>query len=37
MWPYTRLVHAWSVPIGYLARSPIVYRAKAPSRRTALR
>jgi nitrate reductase gamma subunit len=37
VWPYTRLVHVWSVPVGYLARSPIVYRAKGPARRTALR
>jgi nitrate reductase gamma subunit len=37
VWPYTRLVHVWSVPIGYLTRSPIVYRAKRRSTRTALR
>ena len=37
VWPYTRLVHVWSVPVGYLARSPIVYRAKRPARRTVLR
>ena len=37
VWPYTRLVHVWSVPLGYVTRSPIVYRAKRPSRRTALR
>lgn len=30
VWPFTRLVHAWSVPIGYLRRPPIVYRARAP-------
>lgn len=29
-WPFTRLVHAWSVPVTYLARSPILYRARAP-------
>ncbi len=28
IWPYTRLVHAWSVPVGYLVRSPILYRAR---------
>jgi nitrate reductase gamma subunit len=37
VWPYTRLVHVWSVPVGYLARSPIVYRAKRGAARTALR
>ncbi len=30
IWPFTRLVHAWSVPIGYLWRRPIVYRSRAP-------
>ena len=30
IWPFTRLVHAWSVPIAYLRRPPIVYRARAP-------
>lgn len=28
IWPYTRLVHAWSVPVGYLVRSPILYRSR---------
>ncbi len=27
-WPFTRLVHAWSLPIDYLRRSPIVYRSR---------
>ena len=31
-WPFSRLVHAWSVPVDYLRRSPIVYRAR--TRRT---
>ncbi|NOY76891.1 MAG: respiratory nitrate reductase subunit gamma [Calditrichaeota bacterium] len=26
VWPFTRLVHVWSVPIAYLTRSPIIYR-----------
>lgn len=26
LWPFTRLVHVWSVPLGYLQRSYIVYR-----------
>ncbi len=30
VWPFTRLVHAWSVPIAYLRRPPIVYRSRAP-------
>ncbi len=30
IWPFTRLVHAWSVPFAYLRRPPIVYRSRAP-------
>ena len=30
LWPVSRLVHAWSVPIAYLRRSPILYRRRAP-------
>ena len=30
VWPFSRLVHAWSVPLGYLRRNPIVYRSRAP-------
>jgi nitrate reductase gamma subunit len=37
VWPYTRLVHVWSIPFGYLTRSPITYRAKRGAARTALR
>ncbi len=29
IWPFTRLVHAWSVPVTYLMRRPIVYRSGA--------
>lgn len=29
VWPFSRLVHAWSVPLGYLGRAPIVYRSRA--------
>jgi nitrate reductase gamma subunit len=35
LWPFTRLVHVWSVPWRYLMRRPIVYRAArgaAPAR-----
>lgn len=33
LWPFSRLVHAWSVPVGYLGRSRILYRSR---RRTPL-
>jgi nitrate reductase gamma subunit len=29
VWPFTRLVHVWSVPVGYLARPYLVYRRRA--------
>jgi nitrate reductase gamma subunit len=29
LWPFSRLVHAWSAPIAYLRRSPILYRRRA--------
>jgi nitrate reductase gamma subunit len=32
MWPFTRLVHVWSVPLQYLARPTIPYRARAARR-----
>jgi nitrate reductase gamma subunit len=28
LWPFSRLVHAFSVPVGYFKRSPIVYRPR---------
>jgi nitrate reductase gamma subunit len=28
IWPYTRLVHFWSIPIAYLARPYVVYRTR---------
>ena len=31
-WPYTRLVHAFSLPLGYLFRPYIVYRSREASR-----
>jgi nitrate reductase gamma subunit len=34
-WPFTRLVHAWSVPLGYVLRSPILYRARDPRKAPA--
>ncbi len=27
-WPFTRLVHVWSAPVGYLRRPYLVYRRK---------
>ncbi|HZE01284.1 MAG TPA: respiratory nitrate reductase subunit gamma, partial [Pseudonocardiaceae bacterium] len=27
-WPYTRLVHVFSAPLGYLVRPYIVYRTR---------
>lgn len=39
VWPFTRLVHVWSVPVSYLGRAPILYRRRAQGgrRRQALR
>lgn len=34
-WPFSRLVHAWSVPVDYLRRSPILYRSRAARPRRA--
>ncbi len=28
LWPFSRLVHAWSAPLAYLRRSPILYRSR---------
>ena len=30
-WPFTRLVHAFSAPVGYLTRPYVVYRSREPS------
>ena len=30
IWPFTRLVHAFSVPFGYLFRPYVVYRDRGP-------
>lgn len=27
-WPFSRLVHAWSVPLGYFHRRPVIYRSR---------
>jgi hypothetical protein len=33
LWPFSRLVHAWSYPLWYLWRPYIVYRSRHPPRR----
>lgn len=30
LWPFTRLVHVFSVPLGYVARPYVVYRSRDP-------
>lgn len=35
MWPFTRLVHAWSVPVHYAGRSYILYRRPEQTNRKA--
>lgn len=32
VWPFTRLVHVWSAPVGYLRRPYLVYRRKTAAR-----
>lgn len=32
IWPYTRLVHVFSAPLGYLVRPYVVYRSRDPER-----
>ena len=32
VWPFSRLVHAWSIPIDFLRRSPIPYRGRTAAR-----
>ena len=32
LWPFSRLVHAWSVPVDYFRRSWIPYRGVAAAR-----
>lgn len=32
IWPFTRLVHVWSVPVAYLARPYVVYRQRSAPR-----
>lgn len=32
LWPFTRLVHAWSAPVTYPMRRPIIYRSRTAAR-----
>lgn len=32
VWPFTRLVHAVSAPVGYVARPPVIYRSREERR-----
>jgi nitrate reductase gamma subunit len=31
VWPFSRLVHAWSIPLAYAMRSWILYRSRNPA------
>lgn len=37
IWPYTRLVHMFSAPIGYLVRPYVVYRSRDPEKASSNR
>lgn len=37
LWPFSRLVHAWSVPVKYLTRSNILYRKRGMAAPAAAR
>jgi nitrate reductase gamma subunit len=32
IWPFTRLVHVWSVPLAYAGRAPVLYRSRMRTR-----
>jgi nitrate reductase gamma subunit len=34
LWPFSRLVHAWSIPLTFLGRAQILYRSALPAGRT---
>lgn len=34
LWPFSRLVHAWSVPVDWFRRSPILFRSRSRVPRT---
>jgi nitrate reductase gamma subunit len=31
LWPFSRLVHAWSIPLQYIGRPYILYRRRFPA------
>jgi nitrate reductase gamma subunit len=37
LWPFSRLVHAWSIPVDFLRRSPIQYRSRGGRPRASRR
>jgi len=37
IWPYTRLVHMFSAPVGYLTRPYLVYRSRDPEKASSNR
>ena len=37
VWPYTRLVHMFSAPVGYLVRPDLIYRSRDPQKATGSR
>jgi nitrate reductase gamma subunit len=37
LWPFSRLVHAFSIPVDYLRRSWIPYRGRTPRQRQSAR
>ncbi|XJZ28848.1 respiratory nitrate reductase subunit gamma [Bacillota bacterium Lsc_1132] len=37
VWPFTRLVHVFSMPLRYLSRSYVIYRKREPEQTTAVR
>lgn len=37
LWPFSRLVHAWSIPVDFLRRSPIPYRGRSARPRASQR
>jgi nitrate reductase gamma subunit len=36
-WPFSRLVHAWSIPVDWFRRSPVLFRGRPGPVRGAVR
>ena len=36
VWPFSRLVHVWSIPVEWFRRSPVLYRSRSRAERGAL-